>query len=125
MTGSGTALAFRVFVPDESGEMQDFAAGTAKSDMPAWAVKAIKNPKAWDDYEEPDAGDSTSDDGSDGSDDGDPEVKPYAKWRKGDLEAEVEKRNKAREDDDKVLVEGTGKVADLAAALDADDAAGA
>ncbi len=114
---AGTALAFRIFVADESGEMQDFTAGTAKSDMPAWAVKAIKNPKAWDDYEEPDSGESASDS------DPDPEVKPYPKWKKADLEAEVESRNEGRAEDDLIVVEGKGTVADLAAALEADDEA--
>jgi hypothetical protein len=117
MAGKDTALAFRVFVPDESGAMQDFAAGTSKSDMPSWAVKAIKNPKAWDDFD-PDA---EGDDSGDGSD----EPTPYAKWLKADLEAEVAKRNEARDDDDQIEVGGTGTVKDLAAALDADDAAGA
>lgn len=53
------------------------------------------------------------------------EVKPYAKWRKADLEAEVENRNTdpARADANMIVVEGKGTVADLAAALDADDAA--
>lgn len=117
MAGSGAALAFRVFVPDESGEMHDFAAGTSKSDVPGWAVKAIQNPKAWDDYD-PDAEGDTSGAGA-----GEP--KPYDKWLKADLEAEVAKRNEARDADDQIEVGGTGKVADLAAALDADDAAGA
>lgn len=114
MAGHDTSLAFRVFVADEHGEMQDFAAGTAKSDMPAWAVKAIKNPKAWDDQE------AEGDSGDDGSGD-----KPYAKWKKGDLEDEVARRNEARDDDDQIVVDGNGTVKDLAAALDADDAAGA
>lgn len=59
----------------------------------------------------------------DADDAADDEVKPYSKWRKGDLEAEVTARNEGRDDADQIVVGGTGKVADLAAALDADDAA--
>lgn len=117
MSSNDTKLASRVFVTDESGAVQDFAAGTSKSDVPSWAVKAIQNPKAWDDYD-PDA---EGDDSATGA--GEP--KPYDKWLKADLEAEVAKRNEARDADDQIEVGGTGKVADLAAALDADDAAGA
>lgn len=53
------------------------------------------------------------------------DVKPYAKWRKADLEAEVENRNTdpGRSDANLIVVEGRGTRADLAAALDADDAA--
>lgn len=45
-------------------------------------------------------------------------------WKKADLEAEVERRNDARGDEDRqVEVGGTGKVDDLRAALIADDEA--
>lgn len=52
---------------------------------------------------------------------GQPAVKPYDKWLKPALEAEVEKRNTDRDGDHLVVVEGNGTVADLAAALEADD----
>lgn len=57
------------------------------------------------------------------SSDGDADKeKPYAKRKKGELEALVAERNEGREDDDLIVVEGKGTVADLAAALEADDA---
>lgn len=51
------------------------------------------------------------------------EPTPYAKRKKSDLEALVAERNEGRDEDDLIEVEGKGTVADLAAALDADDAA--
>lgn len=50
-------------------------------------------------------------------------AKPYAKWVKADLEALVAERNKDRDEADHIVVGGNGTVKDLAAALDADDAA--
>lgn len=47
--------------------------------------------------------------------------KPYSKWLKADLETEVARRNAERAEDDQ-LDTGAGTVADLAAALTADDA---
>lgn len=115
MAGQDSALAFRVFVSDESGEMRDFSAGTSKSDMPAWAVKAITNPKAWDDYDPDAIGEE---------DDGDGEPQSYAKWKKPDLEAEIAKRNEARDADDHIVPDEPGNKPELIAALEADDAAG-
>lgn len=46
----------------------------------------------------------------------------YASLKKAELQAEVEKRNEDRDEDDLVVVEGKGTVADLVAALTADDA---
>lgn len=46
---------------------------------------------------------------------------PYAKQKKADLEAEVARRNAARDEDSQITVEGKGTVADLVAALEADD----
>lgn len=45
----------------------------------------------------------------------------YDRWRKADLEKEIERRNADRAEDDQLP--GTGTVAELAAALTADDAA--
>lgn len=46
--------------------------------------------------------------------------KPYSEWRRDDLEAEVKRRNDAR-DDDLIKVEEPGNKAEIAAALAADD----
>lgn len=53
-----------------------------------------------------------------------PEPVDYSSWKKADLEAEVATRNDGLEPDDEgyVLVGGKGTVADLVAALEADDA---
>lgn len=51
-------------------------------------------------------------------------VKPYAEWLKADLEAEIGARNDARgEGDSFIQVASNAKHAELAAALDTDDAA--
>lgn len=47
----------------------------------------------------------------------------YASWKKDQLEAEVDRRNEDREDDDLIEVEAPGNKAELVAALQADDAA--
>ncbi|RNL66247.1 hypothetical protein EFK50_01065 [Nocardioides marmoriginsengisoli] len=75
--------------------------------------------------------DDGTDDGADGSGNdnhgaGAPPAAPtpdYSALKKGELQAEVEKRNQGREDDDLIVVEGKGHVADLVAALQADDVA--
>lgn len=72
-------------------------------------AKTIDNPKVW--------GDTDT-----AADDDDTDV-PYAKRKKADLEALVAERNAQRGEDDQIVVGGTGKVSDLADALDADDAA--
>jgi hypothetical protein len=123
-------LAYNVHVVDEDGNAAVY--GPHSESIPDSVRKQITNPSAW--VQDDDA--VTGDDdglppdvvaarqqarGSDG--DGD-EPKPYAKWLKADLEAEVAKRNEARDADDQIEVGGTGKVKDLAAALVADDAAG-
>ena len=51
---------------------------------------------------------------------GDPDPAPYAKRKKGDLEAEIAARNVGRSED--TLLPTTGSVSELASALDADDA---
>lgn len=51
---------------------------------------------------------------------GEPEPVPYAKRRKSDLETEIATRNTGRDEADQIVT--TGTVAELAAALDADDA---
>lgn len=120
-------LAYHVPVEDEHGEIHIFGPDDA---LPAWAAKKITNPSAWDGDEVPaavaKASASAADSGSQGAVDsgsGDSDTKPYAKWKKADLEAEVARRNEGRDDDDVIEVEGAGTVADLAAALDGDDAA--
>jgi hypothetical protein len=105
-------LQYHVHVEDEHGEVHVFG---PEDDVPGWARKKITNRSAWADTADADA------DGDGDADDPDEEVKPYAKWLKADLEAEVTARNEGREDDALIVVGGTGKVADLAAALDADD----
>lgn len=63
-------------------------------------------------------------DGEDGETE-EPEPVDYSGWKKAELEAEVDTRNEGLEPDDEgyVLVGGKGNVADLVAALEADDAA--
>lgn len=139
------SLAYHVTVVDEQGEQHTFG---PDSKVPAWAKRAITNPSAWaedeaadqvddssqltgDEGDVDDSGDAGQDDG--GSTDGnagsdedggdDEKFVPYAKRLKANLQAEVESRNEDRDDDDLIVVGGTGKVADLAAALEADDAA--
>lgn len=103
MAGEGK-LAYFVSLTDADGAPHTFG---PSDDVPAWAVKAITNPSAWVGGEAPEVEDD--------------EKPPYLKWRKADLEDEVDRRNKDR--DDVIEVGGNGTVADLAAALDADDAA--
>lgn len=122
-------LAYKVFVPDKDGEMQSFGPG---DDVPGWAAKQITNPSAWGDEAEetkfgpggivPAPGESTGADDTEGDEDPDGEI-DYSKLKKDELEAEVAKRNEAR-DDDVIEVGGTGTKADLAAALEADDTEG-
>lgn len=98
----------RVYVLDDSGEVHSFDPG---DDVPDWAAKKITNPDVWDaDHAEPAPAE-------------DEPKPPYSKWKKPDLEAEVERRNEGRDEDDLIEVEGKGLAADLAAALEADDAA--
>jgi hypothetical protein len=108
-------LAYYVHVEDDKGEPHVFG---PEDTVPNWAAKKITNDSAWVDGE----ADSGSGDTSEESGVGDEPV-PYAKRKKADLEAEVASRNEGREDDDLIVVEGKGTVADLAAALEADDAA--
>lgn len=103
-------LAYTVVVTDQDDVTHVFERG--RSDVPAWAVKKITNPRAW-------VGGS-SDAEADDIEDTPPS---YSSMKKADLEAEVARRNEDREADDVIDVEGTGKVADLVAALEADDAA--
>lgn len=98
---AGKTLAVNVWVGD-----QLFLAGDSPEKKFA---DQITNPNAW-------GGDSV-----DESDD-DTEV-PYAKRKKADLEALVAERNADREDAAQIVVGGTGKVSDLAEALEADDKA--
>lgn len=116
-------LAYYVHVEDDKGEPHVFG---PDDDVPAWAVKKITNDSAWADGKAPKS-DSAKSEKSDkskaSSSDSDGEPVPYAKRKKADLEAEVAKRNEGRADDDVIVVEGKGTVADLAAALEGDDAA--
>lgn len=132
-------LAYYVHVEDEHGEIHAFGPDTP---LPTWAAKKITNPSAWEGGEVPagvakaakaskepqdsdggtgDGDGSTSPDGSTGDNDG--AAKPYSKWKKDDLQAEVDRRNEGRDDEDLIVVEGKGNVPDLAAALEGDDAA--
>lgn len=72
------------------------------SELPDWATDLVHAD---------DLGDGGSGDGA----------SSYSGMKKAELEAEVEKRNADRDDADKVVVEGKGTVADLVAALEADD----
>lgn len=61
-----------------------------------------------------------------GTEEEDDEVLPYDEWSKAELEAELDRRNEARDEDSQIVVEGTGKdgnvlKADLVLALEADD----
>lgn len=81
-------------------------------DVPAWAEKAITNPKVWADGPKVDKSD-----GGQGA-----EVSIYADLKGPDLKAEIKRRNEDRDDDAKITP-ASNKNADLIAALEADDAA--
>lgn len=100
-------LVYYVTVADETGNLHTFG---PDSDVPAWAVKAITNPKVWAD--------------SDDEGDEEPQVGKYDGLKKAELEDLVAKRNEGRSDDGLLEVGGTGTKADLIAALVADDEAG-
>lgn len=101
-------LQYFVTVEDpKTGERKAFG---PEDEIPDWAAELITNPSAW--AEAPEHGD--------GDDEGDD---PYKGWVKAQLAEEIEKRNAAREDeDDHIVAGGKGTVADLKAALVADDA---
>lgn len=82
------------------------AFGPDSEEIPDWALEQMGD-HCFVDGERPDAA------GSEG----------YGGLKKAQLEKLVEDRNADREDDDKVVVEGKGTVADLRAALEADDVA--
>lgn len=105
----GRKLAVYTTAVNDAGEMVTFPAGTVVSEKVA---EGITNPKAW--------GDDSDAEGVGGE-----AVVPYAKRKKGELEALVAERNADRDEADQIVVGGTGKVSDLAEALDADDAASA
>lgn len=96
------------YIVDNDGTMKP----VTETPAPAPAAEPAKK--------SPDTGDAGSVDTPNG-DDG--TQKPYEKWKKPDLEAEVASRNEGRDGDDLIEVEGQGTIADLAAALIADDAA--
>jgi hypothetical protein len=54
---------------------------------------------------------------------GEPTRVPYLEWLKSDLEDEVARRNESRDDSQVIVVDAPGNKPELAAALDADDAA--
>lgn len=99
------ALEYTVWVKSEGSDIIDTSFGPDSAEIPDWALEQI-GAHAFEGGEKPEPQAAV----------------PYAKRKKADLEAEVAKRNEGRDDDDLVVVEGTGKVADLAAALEADDA---
>lgn len=80
----------------------------AGSEVPDWATDLV---------DKGNLDDGGSSDGDDGAE------KPYAKRKKPELEKLVAERNEGREGEALIVVEGKGTVADLAAALDADDVA--
>lgn len=119
----------RVYVADEDGIVHHFDPG---DEVPKWAAKQITNPKAWGDSADSDAastvggagdGDTSPAPANGDGDSADATTKPYSKWKKDDLQAEVARRNEGRDDDDLIVVEGKGNVPDLAAALEGDDVA--
>lgn len=97
---AGRKLAVNTTALDEDGRMVTFPAGTTVS---AKVAEGITNPKAWDAVE-------------------DDAPKAVADMGKGELEAEVARRNAERPEVDAIVVEGKGTVADLRKALTADDA---
>lgn len=113
--GAARKLAYRVAVPDDNGDIQWYG---PEDTIPAAVAKKITNPSAW-----ASSDDSAEDDGD--GDGGSDEGPAYSSMLKADLQAEVAKRNEGRGDDDVIEVEGKGTVADLIAALEADDAASA
>ena len=102
------ALVSAVWVLPESGSGEKVAFGPADTEIPAWALEQMGD-HCFVDGQRPDASGDTQ-----GS---------YKGWKKAELEAEVDKRNEDREGDDLIEVDGKGTVADLVAALEADDAA--
>jgi len=102
-------LAYTVYVKDPKTN-EDVAYGPDSDDIPGWALKQM--------------GDHCFEDGqkTDSDDEPDGQV-AYSKQNVPDLEAEIERRNNDRADDDQIVVGGKGNKADLVAALEADDAA--
>ncbi len=99
------ALNTTVVVHDDVGDAHVFGPGSGE--VPGWAREQITNPKVW-----------AADDAGQADDD---ERPAYKGMLKADLEAEVDRRNEGRDTDALIVVDGTGKVADLVAALEADD----
>ena len=99
------------YIVDNDGTMKPV------TDTPASAPATEPAQQSPDKEPQGDADSADTSSGSDGT------QKPYEKWKKPDLEAEVASRNEGRDDEDLIEVEGKGTVADLAAALIADDAA--
>ena len=90
-------LAAYVHVIDENGAPFVFCPDSV---VPAWAEKAITNPKAWAEAPEEPTG--------------------YAAKKVPELEAEIAQRNEGRDEADLIKPDGSKK-ADLVAALEADD----
>lgn len=121
--GAAKKLAYFVHVVDADGESHAFG---PEDDVPGWAAKAITNPSAWGEEADgdplapppagPPATGQVNDSGS---------GKSVKDMNKTELQAEVDKRNEAREDEHKIVVGGNGNKADLVAALEADDSAAA
>lgn len=117
--GRRLGSAGRVYVVDVDGVAHSFDPG---DEVPKWAAQQITNPKAWGEVDGVDAAEPEAAPTGDGDASGDA-VKPYPKWKKDDLQAEVTRRNEGRDEDDLIVVEGKGTVADLAAGLEGDDVA--
>jgi len=106
----------RVYVHDDAGEVHFYDPG---DDVPTWAAKKITNPDAWATVDEAEPVDPENPDGDPGRD----TEKPYSDWKNEALQAEIDRRNEGRADDDLIVVEGKGNKPDLVAALEGDDAA--
>lgn len=98
-----SGLIYTVHVVGDDG-VTTTAFGPDSTEIPPWALEKIGD-HAFEDGQRPASETAV----------------PYEKWKKADLEAEVESRNEGRPDEDLVVVEGKGTVADLVAALEADD----
>ena len=128
----GRKLARTVYVTGASGEQVRFSPG---DDVPAWAEKAITNPKAWEgdaDGEQPEQAtdddqmakyrewDGTIPSASQEDDTSNQDAeRDYAAMTVLELRALIRTRNEGRDEADRVS--GDGNKADLIAALEADD----
>lgn len=115
-------LVYSVHVVDDQGETHVFG---PDSDVPGWAVKAITNPSAWgEDSDDERLAPPPVTPADPGPVDDRATGKAYRDQTKDELQTEIDKRNEARDDDQKIVVGGKGNKPDLVKALESDDAAG-